>query len=64
MNISAYMYIFINLAKSTEKKKTINVVEDCSHCDLRRIEKKMALTCFKQWDMKKIKVIANHIFFG
>ena len=38
MNISAYMCIFINLAKSTEKKKTINVVEDCSHCDLRRIE--------------------------
>ena len=63
MNISAYIYIFINLAKSTEKKKAINVVEDCSHCDLRRIEK-MALTCFKQWDMKKIKVIANHIFFG
>ena len=22
----------------------------------------MALTCLKQWDMKKIKVIANHIF--
>ena len=46
--------------KYREKKDTINVVKDCSHCDLRRTE--TVLTCLKQWDMKNNKVIANHFF--
>ena len=64
MNISAYIYFFNKFGEKYREKKDNKRSGRLQSLWLKENWKKMAFTCFKQWDMKKIKVIANHIFFG